>query len=88
METYRNYTPVAYWDEKLAPVPGWGMRAKFLAGSPRIAVGDTMVSPALATMLAPTQQQSWWSSQSTGMKVAIGVGGVAVVGLVAYLVLK
>ncbi len=40
MGTYRNYTPVAWWDEKLAPVPGWGMRAKFLAGPKMIGVGD------------------------------------------------
>jgi hypothetical protein len=29
----------------------------------------------------------WWASQSTGVKVAIGVGGVAVVGLALYLAL-
>lgn len=30
----------------------------------------------------------WWSQQSTGVKVAIGVGGVAAVGAVAYFALK
>ena len=32
--------------------------------------------------------RSWWDEQSTGVKVAIGVGGVALVGGVAYLALR
>jgi len=32
MITYRNYRPIAYRDEKLVPVPGWGMHP-ILAGS-------------------------------------------------------
>jgi hypothetical protein len=45
---YHNHTPVAYRDEKLAPVPGWGMRAKYMAGPRMIGVGgfgQTVVPP-------------------------------------------
>jgi hypothetical protein len=37
MITYRNYHPVAYPDEKLVPVPGWGMHP-ILAGNPVIGI--------------------------------------------------
>lgn len=36
---YRNPEPVAYQDEILAPVPGWGMTPN-LAGDPVIGIGD------------------------------------------------
>jgi hypothetical protein len=51
MITYRNYIPVAYPDEKLVPVPGWGMR-KFLAGSPVIAI-DEPINPATLVLPPP-----------------------------------
>ena len=38
--------------------------------------------------VVPKNGNGWWSRQPTGTKIAIGVGGVAVVGLAAYLVLK
>lgn len=41
MKTYHNYTPVAHPGEMLVPVPGWGMRAHYLAGGPRVGVGST-----------------------------------------------
>lgn len=36
----------------------------------------------------PDNGVSWWDQQPTGVKVAIGVGGVALVGGIAYLALK
>jgi hypothetical protein len=89
MITYRNYTPVAHWNEKYVPVPGWGMRAHFLAGSPRIAVGDAaapLLNPAIATWTP--QQPGWWASRSTGTKIVIGVGAIAIVGIGAYMVMS
>lgn len=38
MITYKNYHPIAYYDEQFVPVPGWGMQP-LLAGNPVIAIG-------------------------------------------------
>lgn len=38
MNTYRNYHPIAYMDERFVPVPGWGMHP-VLAGGRTIAIG-------------------------------------------------
>lgn len=43
---------------------------------------------AVCNALLKDTSNGWWSKQSTGVKIAIGVGGVAMVGGVAYLALK
>jgi hypothetical protein len=37
--------------------------------------------------MAPPAEEGWWASQSMEIKVAIGVGGLLVVGGILYLVL-
>jgi len=48
--------------------------------------GTSQTQPIVTTPIV--ENQSWWSKQSTGTKVAIGIGAVAVVGTVAYLLMK
>jgi hypothetical protein len=64
---YKTPQPVAYRDEILAPVPGWGMTPN-LAGPRIIGVGDA------------SGMDGWWSRQSVAVKAAIMIGGVVVIG--------
>lgn len=51
MFSYRNpsmlYGPVAQWDERYAPVPGWGVNPLY-AGPPRVGIGADAPSCPLA----------------------------------------
>jgi hypothetical protein len=45
-------------------------------------------APTIEASATPVDKaKSWWESQSTGVKAAVGIGGVAVVGLVLYALL-
>lgn len=70
---YKTPHPVAYRDEILAPVPGWGMTPN-LAGPRIIGIGET------------DGQASWWSKQSTLVKSAVMLGGVVAIGALGVLV--
>lgn len=76
MITYRNYEPVASWDEKYAPIPGWGMNARLLAGGRMIAVGDDTVissTPVISPPPPPKSSVSW-----TNILIAAGVAAAVV----------
>jgi hypothetical protein len=88
VDTYMTPFPIAFPDEDVAPVPGWGMNP-MLAGPYWIAVGDsTPVSTPASTMLkryvvAPLVVGGvvyFAARKKRGMYAAIGALGALLVG--------
>lgn len=82
---YKTPHPVAYMDEIQAPVPGWGMTPN-LAGNRIIGIGSPPGN--LPVGMGDFSVTNWWSQQSTTVKVLLGVGGLAIVGGLAWYFLR